>query len=642
MDKVCITLRSGQQILVDADLNLLQGHAYGLIGRNGVGKSILLKYMACGAIQQFPENINVGYVGQELKVYSAEDRKPLQLLIDKERSKETRLKTREEALLAELEQLGDSPDEHTLSRINTDLDLIYADPNYTFSTKIEDKKREALNILAQLGFRGAFRKYLTVPIKTLSGGWKSKVAIAYVLFSKPDLILLDEPTNHLDLRSILFLYQSVTDLIQSGNKCAVIVSHNVNFLNNITTDIIQWNEKTKQLAYYTGNYFQFLKTVRERMERQAHMYDRQEKKRARYENAIKKEKQRAKKMGKKSQDNKSSGVISSRQHKLYHLGQEKTETGRRWQISYMGQRPVVKAPKKSEANLKFKFECAEILKRGPVIQLNKVWFGYFDKARAADVCQHNWMRFDAPHECRDCQERNVYVWCSLCEACGECEEADAGAVQLEGSLDSAAREEEGMRRWILRDVTVEVTTESRIAVIGENGSGKSTLVQLMTQQVEPLRGGVWRDKHLSIAYFKQHHIRELDLGKTPLQYFAAKFEGSKEADARQHLGKYGINNALPTIAMRELSGGQRVRVIFAAIMWERPAFLVMDEPTNHLDLESIEALIDGLTKFDGGILLVSHDERLLSTLVKEVWIVSHARVEKMEGTFADYMQMMYK
>ncbi|GAB2296143.1 ATP-binding cassette sub- F member 3, partial [Dionaea muscipula] len=116
--------------------------------------------------------------------------------------------------------------------------------------------------------------------------------------------------------------------------------------------------------------------------------------------------------------------------------------------------------------------------------------------------------------------------------------------------------------------------------------------------------------------------------------------GVPEQKLRAHLGSFGITGNLALQPMYTLSGGQKSRVAFAKITFRKPHLLLLDEPSNHLDLDAVEALIQGLMLFQGGILMVSHDEHLISGSVDELWAVSQGRVAPFNGTFQDYKKLL--
>ncbi|KAI0244743.1 ATP-binding cassette, regulator of translational elongation [Massospora cicadina] len=192
----------------------------------------------------------------------------------------------------------------------------------------------------------------------------------------------------------------------------------------------------------------------------------------------------------------------------------------------------------------------------------------------------------------------------------------------------------------LKNVDLDIQMDSRIAVIGPNGAGKTTLLKLLTGQLEPLKGMVHRHGRLRFALFTQHHVDQLDLNSTAVEYMAAKFPGQSEEEYRRHLGCFGITGMVGLQKIRTLSGGQKSRVAFACMGLLNPHFLILDEPTNHLDMESMDALIEAIRRFTGGVVLVSHDERFINSVATHLWICDNHTVTKFDGTIKDYKRMV--
>lgn len=135
---------------------------------------------------------------------------------------------------------------------------------------------------------------------------------------------------------------------------------------------------------------------------------------------------------------------------------------------------------------------------------------------------------------------------------------------------------------ILKDVNIDVGLDSRIAVIGPNGAGKSTLIKLLTGTMQPSKGDATINSRVRIAYFTQHHVDQLDVNMTSVQFLQAKFPGKVEQEYRSHLGSFGITGLTGLQKIGTLSGGQKSRVAFAVLSMQRPHILLLDEPSNHL------------------------------------------------------------
>ncbi|KAL8544213.1 hypothetical protein ACS0TY_004668 [Phlomoides rotata] len=203
----------------------------------------------------------------------------------------------------------------------------------------------------------------------------------------------------------------------------------------------------------------------------------------------------------------------------------------------------------------------------------------------------------------------------------------------------------------LSNVDVGIDMGTRVAIVGPNGAGKSTLLNLLAGDLEPSEGEVRRSQKLRIGRYSQHFVDLLIMDETPVQYLLRlhpEQEGlSKQEAVRAKLGKFGLpsHNHLTPIA--KLSGGQKARVVFTSISMSKPHILLLDEPTNHLDMQSIDALADALDEFSGGVVLVSHDSRLISRVCEneensEIWVVENGTAETYPGTFEDYKEELVK
>ena len=159
---------------------------------------------------------------------------------------------------------------------------------------------------------------------------------------------------------------------------------------------------------------------------------------------------------------------------------------------------------------------------------------------------------------------------------------------------------------LFRKLEFGIDLNSRIALVGRNGLGKSTLMKLMTGELEPSVGHIERDRKMRVAKFSQHHMDQLKYDQTPIEYLQNKFGSAQTQDVRNHLARFGITGQLATQKIGTLSGGQKSRVSFAELAWQKPHLLFLDEPTNHLDVEAIESLAHALAEFDGGVILITY------------------------------------
>ncbi|XP_074659033.1 ATP-binding cassette sub-family F member 2-like [Tubulanus polymorphus] len=197
--------------------------------------------------------------------------------------------------------------------------------------------------------------------------------------------------------------------------------------------------------------------------------------------------------------------------------------------------------------------------------------------------------------------------------------------------------------YIYRDLDFGMDLDTRVALVGPNGAGKSTLLKLIAGQLHPTDGLIRRHSHIKIGRYHQHLQELLDLEQTALDWMMKQFPDIKEREEmRKIIGRFGLTGQQQICPMQNLSDGQRCRVIFAWLAWQSPHLLLLDEPTNHLDIETIDSLAEALNDFDGGMVLVSHDFRLIAQVAEEIWICDKQKVTKWEGSIFSYKQKLVK
>jgi len=536
------TLAYGTKILLhNTTMRLKRGAKYGLLGTNDSGKTTLMRAIANGSLEGFPDASTVRTVFVEADI------------------------------MGELSHLSC-------------IDYLMQDPRLAGFDR-----NDVLAVMATVGFTEDGKAKPFHAVSTLSGGWRMKLALARAMLQRADILLLDEPTNHLDVINVAWVKSYIKSL---KNVTAVMVSHDKNFLNECCTDIIQI-ERLK-LKQFRGNLDTFL-----------------------------------------------------------------------------AQNPDAGSSFKTlkEAKLQFRFP-----QPGPIEGV---------KSRSKALMKLVHCDFTYP----------------------------------------------GNTVPTLFDISVQVSMASRVGCVGENGAGKSTMIKVLTGEVVPQTGEVYKHPNARVAYVAQHafHHIESHLNKTPNEYirwrysngedkeslvkvsmtlsdeelklqkepfeilwkddegkqqkamktvieltgsrreakskeyeYECKFRGDsvemylpfrtlqrrgwdkacKAVDARiaqrsgqyirtlssanveAHLNDCGLEPEFAThYRIGALSGGQKVKVVIAAAMWMQPHILILDEPTNYLDRESLGALANAIAVFEGGVVIISHNNEFVSTLCPEEWVM---------------------
>ncbi|WP_111493778.1 ATP-binding cassette domain-containing protein [Marinobacter bohaiensis] len=191
-------------------------------------------------------------------------------------------------------------------------------------------------------------------------------------------------------------------------------------------------------------------------------------------------------------------------------------------------------------------------------------------------------------------------------------------------------------RTILRGINVSLLPGSRIGLLGPNGAGKSTLISALYDSGTLTAGERTSGEHLAIGYFAQHQLESLDLDASPFLHLQREAPKASEQSIRNFLGGFGFHGDDALERIRTFSGGEKARVALALIAWAKPNLLLLDEPTNHLDLEMRQALTEALQRFEGAVVVVSHDRHLLRNTVDDFLMVNDGAVTSYDGDLEDY------
>lgn len=189
---------------------------------------------------------------------------------------------------------------------------------------------------------------------------------------------------------------------------------------------------------------------------------------------------------------------------------------------------------------------------------------------------------------------------------------------------------------ILSDLNLRLDPDDRTALLGRNGNGKTTLARLLASQLEPKAGAMNKSGKLTVGYFTQYQVEELDTTDTPLEHMTRLMKHAKPGAVRAQLGRFGFSGDKATMKVGKLSGGERARLALALITRDAPHLLILDEPTNHLDVDAREALVHALNEYTGAVILVSHDRHMLELTADRLVMVDSGKAAEFSGTLKDY------
>jgi len=204
---------------------------------------------------------------------------------------------------------------------------------------------------------------------------------------------------------------------------------------------------------------------------------------------------------------------------------------------------------------------------------------------------------------------------------------------------------------ILENADLVLRAGDRIGLVGVNGSGKSTLLKLLIKEVQPQSGRVIQSKGVKVGYFAQHQLESLNLDQSPLEHLVSLVKSTTEfgveafvsdQEARNFLGSFGFSNEKTLEKVKAFSGGEKARLSLALMIFQKPNLIILDEPTNHLDMETRDALDMALQEFEGALILVTHDQHLLSSIVDQFWWVHDKKVTYFHGSLEEYLQQRLK
>jgi len=193
---------------------------------------------------------------------------------------------------------------------------------------------------------------------------------------------------------------------------------------------------------------------------------------------------------------------------------------------------------------------------------------------------------------------------------------------------------------VLRNLSLSVDPDDRIALLGANGNGKSTFAKLIAGRLGAMSGDVRRAGKLRVGYFAQHQEAELVGSDTPVAHMARALPQAPPTQLRAQLARFGLDADRADTPTQNLSGGERARLLLALATREAPQMLILDEPTNHLDIDARDALVRALGDYQGAVLLITHDPDLVELVADRLWLVGDGSVKPYDGDMDDYRTLL--
>jgi ATP-binding cassette subfamily F protein 3 len=193
-------------------------------------------------------------------------------------------------------------------------------------------------------------------------------------------------------------------------------------------------------------------------------------------------------------------------------------------------------------------------------------------------------------------------------------------------------------KTILRKINMRIDPEDRIALVGVNGNGKSTFAKLLAGDIQATAGTMRIGKKLEIAHFAQHQMDKLKPEWTPLEHMVDLMPLENEARRRSRLAQMGLTTSRMDTKAKNLSGGERARLLMGIITFSGPGMMILDEPTNHLDIDSRDALVHALNDYDGAVLIISHDRHLIEATCDTLWIAEDGTIRELDEDLDGYQR----
>lgn len=519
----------GEYLFEEITFKLGSGDRVGLIGKNGAGKSTMLKILsgemeADSGQMAADKNLSIGFLKQDIDFVFG------RTVLEESYQAFEEIKSLEAKMEDINTQLAERTDYESEGYSQLMIDLNDVQHQYEIIGGY-NYQGETEKILQGLGFKREDFGKLT---DTFSGGWRMRIELAKLLLQNNDILLLDEPTNHLDIESIIWL----EGFLKSYNGAVVIVSHDKMFLDNVTNRTIEIS--LGRIYDYPKPYSKFLVLRKEIKDQQLAAQKNQEKQIQQTEKLIEKFRAKASK----------ASMAQSLIKKLDRID-----------------RIEVDEDDNSVMTLNFPVSITP----GKVV------------VEAEGVSKHY------------------------------------------GDLQ------------VLNNIDLTIERDSKTAFVGQNGQGKSTLAKIIVNEIKH-QGHLKLGHNVQIGYFAQNQAEYLDGNKTVHDTMIDAANETNRTKVRDILGAFLFRGEEVDKYVRVLSGGERNRLAMAKLMLQPFNVLVMDEPTNHLDIKSKNVLKEALKRFEGTLILVSHDRDFLQGLVDKVYEFKDQKIKEYLGDIDYYLE----
>lgn len=519
----------GEYLFEEITFKLGPGDRIGLIGKNGAGKSTMLRILSkeqeadSGQIAA-DKDMKIGFLKQDIDF-------DLGKTVLEESYQAFKEIKKCEVQLEEINiQLAERTDYESEAYHQLMVDLNDVQHQYEILGGY-NYQGETEKILQGLGFKREDFNKLT---DTFSGGWRMRIELAKLLLQNNDLLLLDEPTNHLDIESIIWL----ENFLKGYSGAVVIVSHDKMFLDNVTNRTIEIS--LGRIYDYNKPYTQFL--------------------------ALRKE------------------------MKVQQLAAQKNQEKQIQQTEKLIEKFRAKASKATMAQSLIK-------------KLDKI------------------DRIEVDEDDNSVMSLNFPV------------SVTPGKVVVE--IENVYKKYGDLQ--VLHNVNLSVPRDIKTAFVGQNGQGKSTLAKIIVGELEH-EGKLNLGHNVQIGYFAQNQAEYLDGNKTVLDTMIDAANETNRSKVRDILGSFLFRGEEAEKYVRVLSGGERNRLALAKLLLQPLNVLIMDEPTNHLDIKSKNVLKEALTKFEGTLILVSHDRDFLQGLTDTVYEFKDQNIKEYLGDIDFYLE----